>query len=62
MNTMARLSNSQLKYLGLAVVALLPCGLVAQNPVGYDRLVNAAKEPQNYLTYAAIFTAAATVS
>src|SRR5579862_7425767 len=48
---MARFSNSQFKFFALAVVSLLPRGLTAQNPVGYDRLVNAAKEPQNYLTY-----------
>jgi alcohol dehydrogenase (cytochrome c) len=33
------------------LLALLPYGLNAQAPVTYDRLSNAAKEPQNYLTY-----------
>jgi len=35
----------------LTLFALLPHGLNAQTPVTYDRLANAAKEPQNYLIY-----------
>jgi alcohol dehydrogenase (cytochrome c) len=35
----------------LTLLSLLPLGLNAQAPVTYDRLSNAAKEPQNYLTY-----------
>src|SRR6478672_2317282 len=35
----------------LPLLTLLPCGLHAQNPVTYERLANAAKEPQNYMTY-----------
>ncbi len=41
-------------YLSLAVFALiawLSGGLRAQTPVSADRLLNAAKEPQNWLTY-----------
>ena len=33
------------------LLTLLPYGLNAQAPVTYERLSNAAKEPQNYLTY-----------
>jgi len=35
----------------LTLFTLLPYCLNAQAPVTYDRLSNAAKEPQNYLTY-----------
>jgi alcohol dehydrogenase (cytochrome c) len=35
----------------LTLFTLLPYGLNAQAPVTYDRLSNAAKEPQNYLMY-----------
>jgi alcohol dehydrogenase (cytochrome c) len=35
----------------LTLFTLLPLGLNAQAPVTYDRLANAAKEPQNYMTY-----------
>ncbi len=35
----------------LTLCTLLPLGLNAQAPVTYDRLANAAKEPQNYMTY-----------
>src|SRR4249920_2304578 len=35
----------------LALIALLSAGVRAQTPVSADRLVNAAKEPQNWLTY-----------
>jgi alcohol dehydrogenase (cytochrome c) len=35
----------------LTLFTLLPLGLSAQAPVTYDRLANAAKEPQNYLMY-----------
>jgi len=35
----------------LALAALLSGGLRAQTTVSADRLVNAAKEPQNWLTY-----------
>src|SRR5215813_3931406 len=35
----------------LPLVALLAAGLHAQTSVSSDRLVNAAKEPQNWLTY-----------
>jgi alcohol dehydrogenase (cytochrome c) len=37
--------------LALTLFALLPVGLRAQAPVSYDRLANAAKEPQNYMMY-----------
>src|SRR5271154_4654652 len=36
---------------GLALLAMLAFGLNAQSPVGYDRLLNAAKESQNWLIY-----------
>ncbi len=36
---------------GIILLTLLPCGLHAQNPVTYDRLANAQKEPRNWLTY-----------
>jgi alcohol dehydrogenase (cytochrome c) len=35
----------------LSLLALLPFGLQAQAPVTFQRLLNAAKEPQNWLTY-----------
>ena len=35
----------------LVVVASTSLQLSAQAPVTYERLLNAAKEPQNYLTY-----------
>jgi glucose dehydrogenase len=35
----------------LTLLTLLPYGLHAQNPVTYDRLANAAKEPRNWLMY-----------
>ena len=34
-----------------ALLATLSCGLQAQTPVGFERLLNAAKEPQNWLIY-----------
>ena len=37
--------------ISLTLFTLLPCGLNAQNPVTYDRLTNAAKEPRNWLMY-----------
>src|SRR5579863_10493624 len=36
---------------GLALLAMLAFGLKAQSPVGYDRLLNAAKESSNWLIY-----------
>ena len=38
-------------WLLLSVLALSPRGLQAQEPVGYDRLLNSATEPQNWLMY-----------
>jgi len=32
-------------------LAAVPLRIGAQSPVTYERLLNAAKEPQNYLTY-----------
>jgi alcohol dehydrogenase (cytochrome c) len=38
-------------FLGSTLLALLSYSLQAQTPVGYERLLNAAKEPQNWLIY-----------
>ena len=37
--------------LSFALVAAAALGVSAQAPVTYERLLNAAKEPHNYLTY-----------
>ncbi|HLX44541.1 MAG TPA: PQQ-dependent dehydrogenase, methanol/ethanol family [Bryobacteraceae bacterium] len=37
--------------LGAALLAVVPISLIGQNPVDYDRLLNAAKEPANWLIY-----------
>jgi glucose dehydrogenase len=46
---MARRTDSVLSP--LILLALLCCPLGAQMPVTYDRLLNAAKEPRNWLLY-----------
>ncbi len=46
---MARLTR--LVRLQSTLLALLSCHLQAQSPLTYERLLNAAREPQNWLTY-----------
>ncbi len=41
----------RLASFALTLFTLLPFGLNAQDPVTYDRLTNAAKEPRNWLMY-----------